>query len=140
MRNRIEETVSLYGYEPIENRTILVSLEGEFYGFQLCKNEVVLVNLEEDKVLNALQNLNDEKQFLTVIPYMEISKTKIEVSGIDYEIEIHSSKKFVFLAQAKISGFRKSGWYAGLMSISQNMDNWHKENLERTLDAINNIN
>jgi len=141
---KVEQAIEKAGYEPITGRSIIVSyaatnlsdkvakfFSNEFYVFQMCKNEMVLVpfgkwtwSLKKDVVLE--------------IPYDSINSISVTESGLNYNICIKTKTDEITLSaqQKELSDFRSAGILATDVTGSTN---WHKDNLDATLEALKNL-
>lgn len=145
----IWEIIKAAGYEPIENRSIVVSYasanlsdaiikfftEGkEFFVLQICREELVLVPY--GKISWGLK-----KEVTMSIPFSDIQKIEVEPAGLNYHLLIDTTGGRITLStqQKELSDFRSSGLlgYEGSKNWkSRFMRNWHKENLDATLEAL----
>lgn len=137
------------GYEPVENRSIIVSYasanlsdaivkfftEGkEFFVLQICREELALVPF--GKISYGLK-----KEVTLAIPFSDIQKIEIEPAGLNYHLIIDTKDGRITLStqQKELSDFRSSGLlgYEGSKNWKHLfMRNWHKENLDATLEAL----
>lgn len=139
------EVIKNAGYEPIENRNIIVSYApenlsesvirflqfgNEFFVLQLCADELVLVPYA--KMMGGLK-----REVAMEIPYETIESIDVSTSGFNYIITIKTKQDELRLSvqQKELSDFRFSAFLAYEMFGS----NWHKINLDATLDALRNL-
>lgn len=145
---KVWEVIKNAGYEPINDRCIVVSYasanlsekiakfftyscKDKFYAFQMCTNEVVLVPFS-----NLTWDL--KKEVALAIPYDSIKSVQVVEDGLNYNIKINiEDEEIVLTAQQKeLSALRSAGTLAGGIDFSKN---WHKANLDDTLEALRNI-
>ncbi len=120
------------GYEPLENRCIVVKYASEnlsakiasffsteFYALQLCKREMIL--LPFNPMWTSLQ-----KDVSLVLPYGEIRSVEVSDDLLNTVIAIRTDTDLIRLTaqQKELSDLRMSGFLGWT---------WHKENLEDTL-------
>ena len=143
------EIIKAAGYEPIENRSIVVSYASsnlsdaiikffteakEFFVLQICREELVLVPY--GKISWGLK-----KEVTMSIPFSDIQKIEVEPAGLNYHLIIDTESGRITLStqQKELSDFRSSGLlgYEGSKNWKRFfMRNWHKENLDATLEAL----
>lgn len=130
------------GYSPIENRCIIVKyaehnlsekianfiLDTEFYVAQMCKTELILLPFD------ILSNL--KKDVALVLPYQDIRSVSLKDERLDTIITIQTKTDTIYLStqQEALSDCRTSGILA--TQYLGGIKNWHKENLEDTLQAL----
>lgn len=136
------EVIKNAGYEPIENRNIIVSyapanlseavikflqISNEFFVLQLCAKELVLVPYA--KMMGGLK-----REVAMEIPYETIESIDVSDSGFNYIVTIKTKQDELRLSvqQKELSDFRSSAFLAYEMFGK----NWHKVNLDATLDAL----
>lgn len=136
------EVIKNAGYEPIENRNIIVSyapanlsesvikflqLDNEFFVLQLCAKELVLVPYA--KMMGGLK-----REVAMEIPYETIESIDVSTFGFNYIITIKTKQDELRLSvqQKELSDLRSSAFLAYEMFGK----NWHKINLDATLDAL----
>ena len=138
----IWEIIKDAGYEPIENRNIIVSYapanisdsiakflqcSNEFFVLQICKDELVLVPFS--KMTRGLK-----REVALAIPFNTIESIDVTPSALNYIITIKTKDNELRLStqQKELSDFRVSSVLA-----NENLGkNWHKINLDETLDAL----
>ena len=142
MSKEVQKFVQEAGYEPLEDRCIIVKyapanlseqfaafFNSEFYVLQMCEHEIVL--LPFNRAWHYLR-----KDVSLVLPYEDIQSVELEDVKFNTVITIRTRSDTIRLTaqQAALSGLRCSGRYAVLYAGS--FRNWHKENLEGTLKAL----
>ena len=142
MATEVQKFVQKAGYEPLEDRCIIVKyapanlseqfaafFNSEFYVLQMCEHEIVL--LPFNRAWHYLR-----KDVSLVLPYEDIQSVELEDVKFNTVIAIRTRSDTIRLTaqQAALSGLRCSGRYAVLYAGS--FRNWHKENLEGTLKAL----
>lgn len=138
----IWEIIKDAGYEPIENRNIIVSYapanisdsiakflqcSNEFFVLQICKDELVLVPFS--KMTRGLK-----REVALAIPFSTIESIDVTPSALNYIITIKTKDNELRLStqQKELSDFRVSS-----VLVNENLGkNWHKINLDETLDAL----
>ncbi|MBP1042236.1 hypothetical protein I6N95_14550 [Vagococcus sp. BWB3-3] len=135
------------GYEPIENRAIVVrfqpkNLSGEiadffsvdnYYVLQICKEELVLLPVYLHKWKGTFQTNRDD---LLAIPFTTIKEITSEENGVNYLLTIRLDEQtMAFKVQQKeLSGFRTSGAIGAEANFwGTRVKNWHKDNFDHTL-------
>ena len=150
MANEVKKFVQELGYQPLEDRCIIIKyapenlseqimafFNSEFYVLQMCEHEIVLLPFN-----TTWGNLR--KDISLVLPYGDIQSVELEDVKFNTVITIRTRSDTIRLTaqQAALSGLRCSGRYAVLYAGS--LRNWHKENLDGTLKALtelgNNVN
>jgi hypothetical protein len=142
---RVEEIIENIGYEPIDDRCIIVSyapanlsdkivkfFSSEFYVFQMCKNEIVLVPFGK-------YTMSLKKEATLEIPYDSIKSVKIDENGLDYNIIITTNSDEITLTaqQKELSDWRDTSILTkGASGFGKN---WHKDNLDGTLKALRDL-
>lgn len=142
MANEVKKFVQELGYQPLEDRCIIIKyapenlseqipafFKAEFYVLQMCEHEIVL--LPFNRAWHYLR-----KDVSLVLPYEDIQSVELEDVKFNTVITIRTRSDTIRLTaqQAALSGLRCSGRYAVLYAGS--FRNWHKENLEGTLAAL----
>lgn len=142
MANEVKKFIWEAGYEPLENRCIIVKyapanlseqisafFNAEFYVLQMCEHEIVLLPFN-----TTWGNLR--KDVSLVLPYEDIQSVELEDDMLNTVITIRTGSDTIRLTtqQAELSGLRSSGFYATIYAGS--FKNWHKENLDDTLEAL----
>ena len=130
------------GYEPLDNRCIVVSYapvnmsdtiskllwNDSFCVLQICKDLLVLAPLKASVKL--------QKDEMLEIPFQDISSITVEETGFNYHLLIRMKNGTLRLSvqQKELSSWRCSGWIATDWGLSGR--NWHKENMDETLKAL----
>ena len=142
MATEVQKFVQKAGYEPLEDRCIIVKyapanlseqfaafFNSEFYVLQMCEHEIVLLPFN-----TTWGNLR--KDVSLVLPYGDIQSVELEDVTFNTVITIRTGTDTIRLTaqQAALSDLRSSGVYATMYAGS--FKNWHKENLEGTLKAL----
>ena len=142
MATEVQKFVQKAGYEPLEDRCIIVKyapenlskqimefFSAEFYVLQMCEHEIVLLPF------NTIWH-NLRKDVSLVLPYGDIQSVELEDDMFNTVITIRTGTDTIRLTtqQAALSGLRSSGHFAVLYAGS--FKNWHKENLDDTLAAL----
>lgn len=143
---KVFEIIKEAGFEPIEDKGIVVKyapdnlsakianfFSMEFYVLQLCKDELVLVPFST--ITAGLK-----KEVTLQIPYSTIKSVAVTEDMLNYQIAITTDTDTIHLTaqQKELSGFRSTGMLA-FYNDGLKMSNWHKENLDGTLEALKNI-
>lgn len=143
---KVFEIIKEAGFEPIEDKGIVVKyapenlsdkiakfFSMEFYVLQLCKDELVLVPFST--ITAGLK-----KEVTLQIPYSTIKSVEVTEDMLNYQIAITTDTDTIRLTaqQKELSGFRSTGMLA-FYNDGLKMSNWHKENLDGTLEALKNI-
>ena len=143
---KVFEIIKEAGFEPIEDKGIVVKyapenlsakianfFSMEFYVLQLCKDELVLVPFST--ITAGLK-----KEVTLQIPYSTINSVAVTEDMLNYQIAITTDTDTIHLTaqQKELSGFRSTGMLA-FYNDGLKMSNWHKENLDGTLEALKNI-
>ena len=142
MSKEVRKFVQEAGYEPLEDRCIIVKyapanlseqfaafFNSEFYVLQMCEHEIVLLPFN-----TTWGNLR--KDVSLVLPYGDIQSVELEDAMLNTVITIRTGSDVIRLTtqQAELSDLRSSGIYASI--YAGNFKNWHKENLDDTLKAL----
>ena len=142
MATEVQKFVQKAGYEPLEDRCIIVKyapanlseqfaafFNSEFYVLQMCEHEIVLLPFN-----TTWGNLR--KDVSLVLPYGDIQSVELEDDMLNTVITIHTRSDTIRLTtqQAELSDLRSSGIYASIYSGF--FKNWHKENLDGTLAEL----
>ena len=100
---------------------------------QLCKDELVLVPFST--ITAGLK-----KEVTLQIPYSTIKSVAVTEDMLNYQIAITTDTDTIRLTaqQKELSGFRSTGMLA-FYNDGLKMSNWHKENLDETLNMLRNI-
>ena len=143
---KVWEIIKSAGYMPIENKNIIVSYapknlsdsivkflgcSNEFFVLQICKDALVLVPFGK-----MMQDL--KKEVVLEIPLNTIRQIEVTPSGLNYLITVETENDVIMLSaqQKELSDMRLSGML-GRGGIFSN--NWHKENLDETLEMLENL-
>lgn len=139
---KIHSIVKTLGYEPVENRTIVVSyapanlsdtiarfFSNEFYILQLCTAQLILLPLSK-------LSLKPQKEAALEIPFSTIRSVSIKHVGLNDHITIQTDTDSITLStqQADLNEWRTSGVAALESPLS--LKNWHKTNVADTLNAL----
>ena len=142
MATEVQKFVQKAGYEPLEDRCIIVKyapanlseqlaafFNSEFYVLQMCEHEIVLLPFN-----TTWGNLR--KDVSLVLPYGDIQWVELEDAMLNTVITIQTKSDTIRLTtqQAELSDLRSSGIYASIYSGF--FKNWHKENLDGTLAEL----
>ncbi|MDE6956106.1 MAG: hypothetical protein K2P18_10170 [Oscillospiraceae bacterium] len=142
MATEVQKFVQKAGYEPLEDRCIIVKyapanlseqfaafFNSEFYVLQMCEHEIVLLPFN-----TTWGNLR--KDVSLVLPYGDIQSVELEDAMLNTVITIQTRSDTIRLTtqQAELSDLRSSGIYASIYSGF--FKNWHKENLDGTLAEL----
>lgn len=142
MANEVKKFIWEAGYEPLEDRCIIVKyapanlseqisafFNAEFYVLQMCEHEIVLLPFN-----TTWGNLR--KDVSLVLPYGDIQSVELEDDMLNTVITIRTGSDTIRLTtqQAELSDLRSSGIYASIYAGF--FKNWHKENLDGTLEAL----
>ena len=142
MANEVKKFVQELGYQPLEDRCIIIKyapenlseqimafFDSEFYVLQMCEHEVVLLPFN-----TTWGNLR--KDISLVLPYEDIQSVELEDVKFNTVITIRTRSDTIRLTtqQAELSDLRSSGIYATIYAGF--FKNWHKENVDSTLKAL----
>ena len=142
MANEVKKFVQELGYQPLEDRCIIIKyapenlseqimafFNSEFYVLQMCEHEIVLLPFN-----TTWGNLR--KDISLVLPYEDIQSVELEDVTLNTVITIRTRSDTIRLTtqQAELSDLRSSGIYATIYAGF--FKNWHKENLDDTLKAL----
>lgn len=142
---KVWEIIREAGFEPIENKSIIVSyapanlsdaivrflgVSTEFFVLQICRDELVLVSF-------GRLDWGLKKDAALVIPFSEIMDVEIKDAALNYHITIRTEKDVITLSaqQKELSALRSSGMLGGSLTEG----NWHSENLDSTLQMLQEI-
>ena len=142
---KVWEIIREAGFEPIENKSIIVSyapadlsdaivkflgVSTEFLVLQICMEELVLIPL----IPFGQLDWGLKKVVALSIPFAEIIDVEIRESALNYRLTIKTKKDVITLSvqQKGLSTLRSSGILGGSLSEG----NWHSENLDGTLQAL----
>ena len=144
---KVWEVIKNAGYEPIENKTIIVKyapenlsakiasfFSTEYYVLQICKDEILLIPF--DSLAITLK-----KEVALEIPISSITSVEVVEDMLNYNIilQTENDKLILTVQQKELSDFRTAGMLA-LNSKGLSLKNWHKENLDETLESLKNLN
>ena len=108
----------------------------EFFVLQICRNELVFVPYSK-------MSYGIKKEVTLSIPFSQIRKITVEPKGQNYFLIIETDKDDIVLSvqQKELSGFRTSGFLGSETTLKHLIfpSNWHKENLDATLEALKKI-
>lgn len=142
---KVWKVIQDLGFDPIENMGIIVKyapenlsakianfFSMEFYVLQLCKAELVLIPISAVAAV--------KKEISLQIPYSTIKSIEITEDGLNELIRITTDTDTICLTaqQKELSDLRSSGTLT-TYSEGLKISNWHKENLDRTLEQLKNI-
>ena len=142
MATEVQKFTQEAGYKPLEDRCIIVKyapenlseqitafFNSEFYVLQMCEHEIVLLPFN-----TTWGNLR--KDVSLALPYEDIQSVELEDNMLNTVITIRTESDTIRLTtqQAELSDLRSSGIYASIYSGF--FKNWHKENLDGTLEAL----
>lgn len=146
---KIREYTKQAGYQPLEGRCIIVkpapdNLSDKIVSFfksivkydlcvlQMCEHELIL--LPFDPVWTNLQ-----EDVSLVLPYGDIQSVELEDDLLNTIITIRAGEDIIRLTtqQKALSDLRMSGLNA--TQFAGGYKNWHKENLDGTLEALKKI-
>ena len=142
MATEVQKFTQEAGYKPLENRCIIVKyapanlseqfaafFNSEFYVLQMCEHEIILLPFN-----TTWGNLR--KDVSLVLPYGDIQWVELKDDMLNTVITIRTESDTIRLTtqQAELSDLRSSGIYASIYSGF--FKNWHKENLDDTLQAL----
>ena len=145
MAKEVQKFTQEAGYKPLENRCIIVKyapenlsekitafFNAELYALQMCEHELVLLPFN-----TTWGNLR--KDVSLVLPYEDIQSVELKDDLLNTVITIHTGTDAIRLTaqQAELSDLRSSGIYASIFAGC--FKNWHKENLDGTLKALEEI-
>lgn len=142
---KVWEIIREAGFEPIENKSIIVfyapanlsdaivrflGVSTEFFVLQICRDELVLVPF-------GRLDWGLKKDAALVIPFSEIMDVEIKEAALNYHITIRTEKDVITLSaqQKELSALRSSGMLGGSLTEG----NWHSENLDSTLQMLQEI-
>ena len=142
MSKEVQKFTQEAGYKPLEDRCIIVKyapenlseqfaafFNSEFYVLQMCEHEIILLPFN-----TTWGNLR--KDVSLVLPYGDIQSVELKDDLLNTVITIRTESDTIRLTtqQAELSDLRSSGIYASI--YAGNFKNWHKENLDDTLQAL----
>ena len=149
---RIQDIVRKAGYEPVENRAIVVSYapanlsdavakffvqNTQYFALQICRNELVFVPY-------GRMSFEIKKEVTLCIPFSKIRDITVAPAGLNYRLTIETDEDHIVLSvqQKELSDFRNSGYLGSEPSLKGNIffaRNWHKANLDETLAELQKI-
>lgn len=142
---KVWEIIENAGYKPLKSRGIIVKyapqnlsekiakfFNMDFYVLQLCEDEIILIPF------NQIASL--KKEIVLQIPYSTIKSVEITEDILNYVIAIKTNTDLIRLTaqQKELSDLRSSGSLA-IESMGLNLKNWHKDNLNATLETLRNL-
>ena len=145
---KVYKVINEAGLKALENKCIIVKyaphnlsakilefFNSEFYVLQLCEHEIVLIPFN----LMTL-NMTLKKEELLVIPYSRIKRIEISEDLLNYIISITTDTDIIRLStqQKELSNLRTSGSLTS-KKAGITLENWHKDNLDITLEALKKI-
>lgn len=137
----IYELLASESYIAIDGTGIITKAEYSktYYILVPCIDELVLINLDEMTILDSLDR--SAENLFKVLKYSDIEEIQLEKGILDYKLNITSDgEKYNFIVQdSALSDFRMSGYYAGILSDSLKMVNWHSANIDRTIQFLKDI-
>ena len=139
------EVIKNAGYEPIENKSIIVSYapanlsdaivkffgaDHQYFVLQICRDELVLVPF-------GVFSMGLKKEVTLSIPFSEIEGMEIEEKGLNYYLTIRSKDDRITLSiqQKELSSLRTSGFLGTTMLGG----NWHSRNMDGTMKMLKEI-
>lgn len=143
---KVFEIIKEAGFEPTEDKGIVVKyapenlsakianfFSMEFYVLQLCRDELVLIPF-------STFTLGLKKEVTLQIPYSTIKAVNVIEDMLNYQIVITTDTDTIRLTtqQKELSDFRTTAMLA-FYNDGLKMSNWHKENLDGTLEALQNL-
>lgn len=144
------------GYTPIPDRAIIVTyapanlsekitrfFSNEFFALQMCENSLVLFPF-------GRMSMMLKKDVALEIPYDCIHKVEVKEDMLNYRIELETDDGLISLStqQKELSELRHSGTLSvGMSGFGSGItgsgelkkENWHRANLDATLEALKNI-
>lgn len=144
---KVEDFFREAGFDAVENECILVryapknlsdAVKKFFYNkwlvLQVCRDSLIIANI----VADGFWALTLGKEDILEIPFSEIKNIDLEEAGFNYHLTIETledSLRFS-IEQGELSNWRSSGLITTPLGIGLNKNNWHKHNIDRTLDAL----
>lgn len=150
---KVTEILREAGYQPLEDRAIIVTyapkdlsekiirfFSNEFFVLQICEESIVL--LPFDKLF-----CNLKKEVALEIPIDQIRAVNVVEDMLNYRIELETEEGKIMLSaqQEGLSELRSSGALAtGMSGLNLGIAgakylkplNWHRKNLDATLQAL----
>lgn len=154
---KVTEIIREAGYEPLEDRAIIVSyapknmsekiarfFHNEFFVLQICRESIVLVPF-------GTLFLEPKREVALEIPFSSVSEVRVSEDLLNYCIELVTEEGAICLStqQKELSEFLSSGTLAaGMSGLGTGVlgakclrpENWHRKNLDATLDALKALN
>ena len=144
---RIIQVLERLGFEPEENKSIVVSYApvnlsdkirklffNNFYSFSLCKESIVMLPF-------STMWADVKKEVALELPYSSILGIEVEEDGLSYRIDIKMEDEDEVISlmaqQGELSELRSSGAYS--LEDWTCTNTWHKNNLKETLKALKEI-
>lgn len=142
---KVEDFFMEAGFDAVENECILVQYApknlsdavkkifcNKFLVLQVCKGSLVIANI----IADGLWALALGEEDILKIPFSEIKNIDLEESGFNYHLTIETGQDSLrfSIQQGELSNWRSSGMVTTPFGLDK--DNWHKHNLDRTLDAL----
>ena len=138
---KVWEIIREAGFEPIENKSIIVSyapanLSDAIVRFLGVSTEFFVLQICRDVPFGRL-DWGLKKDAALVIPFSEIMDVEIKEAALNYHITIRTEKDVITLSaqQKELSALRSSGMLGGSLTEG----NWHSENLDSTLQMLQEI-
>lgn len=140
----VEDKIREMGYVPREGHAILVKYLGEnlsqqvidffwshYYVLQVCEKEVLLLPV-------GMWNATMQKEVHRLLPFDDMVKVSVEPHLLNYNITIESKEDTLTLTtqQKELSGIRLSNLVSIANQPTWGAQNWHADNLDRTLEAL----
>lgn len=99
---------------------------------QVCRDSLVIAQI----VADGFWSLAPGKENILEIPLSEIKNIDLEETGFNYHLTVETSQDSLrfSIQQGELSTWRSSGLVAAPFGLDK--DNWHKQNLDCTLDAL----
>ena len=134
---KVWEIIREAGYEPLENRCIVVSyapenlsdaivkflgVSTEFFVLQICRGELVLVPFGK-------LDWGLKKEVTLAIPFSKIRDGEMKKAGLNDYLTIRTEEDVITLSiqQKELSFLRSSGILGG---------SWHGENMDETIKML----
>lgn len=142
---KVEDFFMEAGFDAVENECILVQYApknlsdavkkifcNKFLVLQVCRDSLVIANI----IADGLWALALGEEDILKIPFSEIKNIDLEESGFNYHLTIETGQDSLrfSIQQGELSNWRSSGMVTTPFGLDK--DNWHKHNLDRTLDAL----
>ncbi len=142
---KVHDIIREIGLEPNEGNCIIVKyaphnlsskildfFNSEFYVLQLCQNEIVLIPFNLMKM-----NMTFKKEEILRILYSSIKSIEITEDLLNYVVSITTDTDTIRLStqQKELSNLRASGSLSA-KKAGIGLENWHKDNLDKTLEKL----